>query len=232
MGLGDVDVFSVADAAEGVAGVGGGVVDLGEPFFFEKELADVGDGTAGDFVCARVEDGVVVGGDVDVGGAAGVPAGEDGGHLDDAVFVGEADAAEVGESEGVFGGEARVGACGVARPKVDVDVGDGFAGVDVDDLDVEEDGDANLALTDIFTDELLVEIYRGLLDEFERRGKRRRTVWSSVDFWSQNASNGLSWVEGMFPLVKVWVEGDYQVVSKQNISDGIQSRQQSAGPVG
>lgn len=61
-------------------------------------------------LCGAVD----VGGDVDVCGAAAVPAGEVCDDLGDAVLVGGLDATEEGGSEGAVGFDARVGTGGVA----------------------------------------------------------------------------------------------------------------------
>jgi len=104
----------------------------------------------------------------------------------DAVGVGLLDAAEVGRVDvgGVGdavagGGDARVDACGVAvwrggvrwvrfgwggeggglTPDLEVDVLEGLAGGDVEDLEVEGEGDARLLLDNVLTDILARDVY-------------------------------------------------------------------------
>lgn len=98
--------------------------------------------------------------DVDVVGTREVVTGEDGLELRDAVLVRLLDAAEPGRVNVVdvglvavaAGYDAGVYTRGVAVPHFDVDVGDGLARVDVDDLVVEDCVDAGLLLDDVLAD--------------------------------------------------------------------------------
>lgn len=75
---------------------------------------------------------------VDVSGASGIEAGNRGDHLHHALVVGGLETAEVGFVCGAFGGVAGVDAGGVGVPDVDHGGGDGEAGVDVDEFEIEE----------------------------------------------------------------------------------------------
>ena len=108
--------------------------------------------------------------DVDMGGAAGVVAREQGIELDDTVLVGLGDAAEeglvdVGRIVGVAiaaGNDTRVNTSRVAVPELEVDLGDGLAGVDVDDLDVKVQRHSLLVLGDVAADQLALDPVRAL----------------------------------------------------------------------
>lgn len=104
--------------------------------------------------------------DVDVIGAREVVAGEDGLELRDAVLVRLLDTAEPGRVDIVgvglvavaAGHDARVYACGIAVPHFHVDVGDGLARVDVDDLVVEDCVDSGLFLDDVLADVFTTDV--------------------------------------------------------------------------
>lgn len=113
-----------------------------------------------------VDSGVGVDDDVNVRGARGVVPWEDGLELCNAVRVGLLDAAQEGLVD--VGGIARVAvalcddagvdASGVGVPHLEVDVGDRLAGVDIDDLVVENGVDAVLVLADVAADVLASNI--------------------------------------------------------------------------
>ncbi len=145
-----------------VGGVGGDLFDGCDQGLVEEGLADVA-GVVGEAEGVVGEDGGFgVHHDVDVGGSACVVAGEDGLELGYAVGVGRLDPAEPGLlGVGLVGGvavavgdDAAVHAGGVAVPDLDVNVGDGLAGGYVDDLVVEEQGNARLVLDHILADVL------------------------------------------------------------------------------
>lgn len=153
----------VVDTIRGVLEAGDAVgfvdvcrVDFGEDGLREEDLADVGDGSADDLGGADL--GVVVRSDVDVGGAALVPAGEVGRDLDDAFRVGLGEPAGKGETGGVLDGKTGVFSGRVAVPEVHYDVGEDGAGRNVDDLDVEEEGDSGFAFADVVSDEHGVDV--------------------------------------------------------------------------
>lgn len=166
-------VVGVGGELLGVGVVGGGQLDLGDEVLVEEGLADV----AGVVVAAEgavgVEGGVGVDHDVDVGGTAGVVAGEDGLELGDAVRVGLLDAAEPGVVDvGLVGAvavsaghDARVDTGGIAVPHLEVDVGDGLAGVDVNDLVVEDDVDTLLLLDEVAADIFTSDVYTVLVTQ-------------------------------------------------------------------
>lgn len=103
---------------------------------------------------------------MDVRGAPRVVAREDGFELGDAVGVSQLDAAQegrvkvgrVGAVAVAVGDDAPVDAGGVAVPNLDVEVGDRVARRDVDDLVVEEEGDAGLGLDDVLADVLAGDV--------------------------------------------------------------------------
>jgi len=107
---------------------------------------------------------------VGVRGAARVVAGKDGLELDDAGVVAHLGAAQEGGVEAALGGDARVGAGGVAVPEVDEQLGDGFAGGGVDELHVEVEGHAGLAVGEVAAHELAQDV-----------------VGTDGDFWGQDA---------------------------------------------
>lgn len=104
--------------------------------------------------------------DVNVCCAAGVVAGEDGGELRDAVFVGGLQAAEVGGVDvggicGVavpFRDDAAVDAGRVAVPDVGCEVDDGEAGRDIDELQVDDYFDSRLVVSNIRADVLSLDV--------------------------------------------------------------------------
>lgn len=110
--------------------------------------------------------------DVNVGGTAGVVAGEDGVEHGHAVLVCLLDAAEEGlvnvaRVAGVtvaVGHHARVDTRGVAVPHLKVDVGNGLARVYVDDLVVDGGGDTLLVIDDVLADVLATHVVRSLGD--------------------------------------------------------------------
>lgn len=146
-------VLGVGGDLDGVGVVGGEFLDGLAQRLRPEELADVGDGSIPDGDGAIGHQGrVCVRQQVGVDGTALVVAGEDGLELDDTVVVGELDTTEEGGVQaGLAGLDAGVDTGGVAVPDVDGDLGDGIAGVDVDVLDLEEDGDtvAELGLDDV-----------------------------------------------------------------------------------
>lgn len=101
--------------------------------------------------------------DVDVCGSAGVVAREDGLELGDAIRVGSLDSSKPGVVDVCViraiavaaRDDARVDTCGVAVPHLEVDVGDWVAGLNVDDLVVEDNTETLLffhnVLADIFS---------------------------------------------------------------------------------
>lgn len=109
---------------------------------------------------------------VDVGGTAGVVAREDRLHIDNTVLVTGLDTAEPGGVDvGLIGGvtvtagnDTGVDTGGVAVPEIGVDIGDGLAGVGVDQLDVYVEGDTLLVLDDVLTDEFAGDVVRALSD--------------------------------------------------------------------
>ena len=102
-----------------------------------------------------------MGQDVDVRGAAGVVTGEQRLELGNAVGVSGLDASQpgginvgrVGRVSVAAGVDARVDAGRVAVPDLQVQIRDGLAGVDVNDLVVEDDVDTLLLLDDVVVDE-------------------------------------------------------------------------------
>lgn len=152
--------------------------DLRGQRLVEVDLASRGNVTGADGTVA-VQGPVRVGLDVDVDGALDVEAGEDGLHLHDALGVGGPLAAQPGGVVGVevgganlkvgnvelvqqlgesrVGGqtrEARVTSSGVAMPKVEQDVGQRLAGVDVEHAHVQPEGDTLLVLAHILPQRL------------------------------------------------------------------------------
>lgn len=119
-----------------------------------------------------VHGGVGVDQDVDVGGTAGVVAGEEGLELCDTVRVRRPNSAQEGLVEvacvaavAVSGSsDTRVHAGGVAVPHLEVDIGDGVTGLDIDDLVVNQRVDTLLGLADILADVLAADIVGALGD--------------------------------------------------------------------
>jgi len=166
---------AAADVADGVFDVGEHLVDLHIKIILKEELADMREFST----CERA---VLVfrpaGEDfsVDVGRTAGVVPREDRGKPRYTMGVCFPSAAEPlfvvvrtrkgGEEASAFTADlwflvnemrSRVGmagvvACGVGLPDVDEDVGKGFAGVDVDDADVEVGEEADLVFGDVLAD--------------------------------------------------------------------------------
>lgn len=136
-------VFVVGGDVDGVGVVRIGGLDGAAQVLGVEELADVGHGLVEDgdgTVFQEARAGVRE--QVGVGGPAVVVTGNDGLEVDDAVVVGQLDAAEVGGVDTVRGvvardGDARVDTGGVRAPDVDGDGGNGRAGADVDVLHLE-----------------------------------------------------------------------------------------------
>jgi hypothetical protein len=161
---------------DGVLGVGGQVLSVGrvrrgqlngrDQVLVEKALTDV----AGRNVVAQgsvaVDGGVGVNQQVDVSGAGGVVAREDGLELDNTVGVSLLDTAEESLVDvGLIGGVAVAGSDDtgvntgrVAVPHLEVDVRDRLAGIDVDDLVVDDGVDTSLVLSDVAADVLATNI--------------------------------------------------------------------------
>lgn len=110
--------------------------------------------------------GVGVNHDVDVSRSAGVVTREDGLKLSNTVAVGLLDSAEPGLVDVCFVRVVAVAVCndagvntsGVAVPHLEVDVGDGIAGLDIDDLVVEDNVESILLLDDVFSDILASDV--------------------------------------------------------------------------
>src|SRR5579859_4547400 len=84
---------------------------------------------------------------MDVGGAALIPAGDDGGELYFAVHVGELIAAEPALTGGGFAALGRIDAAGVAVPDVDLDVlHGGTTFLAIEDVESESERDAGLGV--------------------------------------------------------------------------------------
>lgn len=98
--------------------------------------------------------------DVDMRGSAGVVAGEDGLELRDAIRVGALNSAKPGVVDVCVVGAVTVAACddaridtrGVAVPHLEVDVGDWVAGLNVNDLVVEDNAEALLFFNNVLAD--------------------------------------------------------------------------------
>lgn len=136
-------------------------LDLGDEVLVEEGLADVADVGGVDEGAVVEGRGVGVDQDVDVGGPARVVAREERFERCRAVGVGLLHAAEEGGVDVgrvtvavAAGHDARVDAGRVAVPDLHVHVGDGLAGVDVEDLDVQGEIDAGLGLGHVLADVL------------------------------------------------------------------------------
>jgi hypothetical protein len=169
--LGSNRVIGVGGQVLGVGVVGGSKLNGRDEILVEESLADV----AGDDVVAEgtvaVLGGVLVDHQVDVGGTGGVVTGEGGLELSDTVGVGLLDTTEEGVvNVGLIGGvtvargnDTGVDTGGVAVPHLEVDVGDGLAGVDINDLVVNDGVNTLLVLADITTDVLATDVWNSEL---------------------------------------------------------------------
>ncbi|KAI6770948.1 hypothetical protein HG531_009803 [Fusarium graminearum] len=140
--------------------------DLRDEILVEEGLSDM----AGIVVAAESvvgeKSGVGVNHDVDVSRSAGVVTREDGLKLSNTVTVGLLDSAEPGLVDVCFVRVVAVAVCndagvntsGVAVPHLEVDVGDGIAGLDIDDLVVEDNVESILLLDDVFSDILASDV--------------------------------------------------------------------------
>lgn len=172
-------VVGVGGKLLGVGVVGGEGLDGRDKVLVEEGLADVGGGDNVAEGVVGVESSILVDHQVDVGGAGGVVAGEDGLELGDTVGVGLLDTAEPGLVDvGLVGGvtvaggdDAGVDTGGVAVPHLEVDVGDGLASVNVDDLVVKDDVDTLLLLDDVAADILARDVCKGSLVNGHMRNK-------------------------------------------------------------
>lgn len=153
--VGSPHVVVVGDDLLGVGVVWVGGLDGGAQRLVEEELTDVRDGAAGVGAVA-LQSRVLVNDGVDVGRATFVVAGEDGVELGNTVVVGGLEATQEGAVQAALASsvDARVDAGAVAVPDVEEHVGDGLAGVDVDELHLQVQGDTKLVLGDVLLDEL------------------------------------------------------------------------------
>lgn len=135
-------------------------LDLVNEVLVEEELTDVSDVATGDGVVLQLG-GTDVSNDVDVGGSAGVVTGEHGLELRDTVGVGLLNTTQEGLIEvrviiavTVHGAlNAGVNAGGVAVPHIPVEILDGLAGLNVDELTIHDDRDTGFTVTDIRPDQ-------------------------------------------------------------------------------
>jgi hypothetical protein len=195
--LGFVDaVFGVEGAVHaGVGFIGLHACDFGGDVFGEIELAGVGDVTS--LVCF-VGRAAEVDLHVDVDGASLVPTGVDGGEFDEALFAGELNAAEEAgfvdlagatrtsrttrtatsaaessRSAGALGGEAGVGAHGVAVPDIDGGVFERGAGFGIHYRDAQAEGQAGAVLGQVCAEFGCVDVV-GAFVAFHREGAAGR----------------------------------------------------------
>ena len=155
-----------------------GSLNLADQILVEEELANVGDVSAGQSVIGQ-DVGVRVGDDMDMGRTAGVVTGEQSLELGHAVRVRFLNAAQerLVEVRGVVAIavhralNARVHTGGVAVPHIPVQILDWLAGVDVDELAVEDEWDSGLAIAHVGSDELSFHPER-----------------TDFSLWSENAS--------------------------------------------
>ena len=109
---------------------------------------------------------------MNVGGTAGVVAREDGLVADHTLLVTGLDTTEESRVQvalvlGVSiatGDNTGVDTGGIAVPEVGIDLRDGLAGVDIDQLDVEVQGHTGLVLDEVLADELTGDVVRALGD--------------------------------------------------------------------
>lgn len=130
--------------------------------------------------------GVLVEDGVDVDGAAGVVAREEGVEGGDALLVGGLQATEEGlvEHRGVLRvaiagvGGSRVDAGGVAAEDLEVGADDGLAGLHIDDLEVVVDGDTLLVVDEVLADVLTGDVVGATLSlgSQNARGVRRKDI--------------------------------------------------------
>lgn len=137
-----------------VGSVRAGSLYGGDERLVEEDLSDVMR-DAVDVGVVVVDGGVRGGLQMDVDGTAGVVAWENGVELHDAFVIALLHTAAVGGIEASLSGgrDARVDAQGVAVPGIDEHVRSTRAGVDIDELDVQVERHAGLAVGDIFTDQ-------------------------------------------------------------------------------
>lgn len=170
--LGQDAVVGVGGDLLGVVTVGRDLVGCVDQVLVEERLADVARGDLIAEGAVGVDGGIGVDKNVDVGGAARLVAGEGRLELSNTVGIGGLDAAQPGlvdvglvTAVTVSGGNnARVHTGGVAVPHLEVDVGHRLAGVDIDDLVVQDSVDSLLGLADIPSDVLATDIVRALSD--------------------------------------------------------------------
>ncbi len=151
-----------------VGAVGGHSLNGGDQGLVEEALTYVAGGDRVAQGSVGKDGGVGVDHQVDVGGAGGVMAGEDGLELHNTVAVAQLDTAEPGVVDvGLIrrvtvtgSNNTGVDTGGVAVPHLQVDVGDGVAGVDVNDLVVNDGIDTTLFLDDVASDVLATNVYK------------------------------------------------------------------------
>lgn len=105
--------------------------------------------------------------DVDMGSTSGVMAGEDGLETGNSILIGGLDATkpgvvDVGGISGVAvaaGDDTAIHTSGVASPRLEVNIGNRVACVDVDDLVVDKELNAFLVLNEVFTHVFAGNIY-------------------------------------------------------------------------
>lgn len=118
------------------------------------------------------EGGVGVGHEMYVAGTAGIVTGKDGLEGGYAVLVGGLDASEesivdVGSVRGItvtVGNDTAIDTRSVAVPDLEIEVRDGLAGVNIDNLVVEKEVDTLLVLGEVFANVLATDIIGSLGD--------------------------------------------------------------------
>lgn len=159
-------VISICGDLLGVIAVGRDLISEVDEILVEECLADM---AGGDLIAegsVRIDSGVRVDQDVNMGGSARVVAGEGCLELGNTVGIGRLDAAQPGLIDvglvrrvAVSGGNnTGVNTGGVAVPHLKVDVGHGLASVDIDNLVVQDGVDTLLGLADIATNVLATDI--------------------------------------------------------------------------
>lgn len=153
--LGDVD-------SVGVVRVSG--LDNGNQILVKEQLADMSDMTTSEGVVWQ-NGRANMGDDVDVGGAAVVVTRKDGLELSNSLFVGLLNTTQKGlvEISRVISVSVHravdtgVDAGGVAVPHIPVQALDRLASVDIDELAIQNDGNAGLAVSNVRADELALD---------------------------------------------------------------------------
>lgn len=155
-----------------------GCFDFGDEGLVVEDLTDVRD--IATCIGAVLELGAVeVDHDMSVSCATSIVPWEESGELSDTIGVGGLETAEEGvvQVRGIQGTDsisagdnAGVDTGGVAVPDFEDGVGDGLAGLDVENLGVENHGNTFLVFADVLTDEFPLD-----------------PVWSLSDFWGEDA---------------------------------------------